>query len=140
MQGLLPLRLSPGEDLRAALEAAARRLAPQGAFVLSGIGSLSDPRLRLAGAETALTLSGPFELLTLAGTLTAAQGAHLHMTVADAQGRVWGGHVLPGNRVRTTVELLLLAPSGWQLTRAPDPATGYAELQVQPAPVIEHGA
>lgn len=140
MQGLCwPLRLSPGEDLRAALEAAARRLAPQGAFVLSGIGSLSDPRLRLAGAETALTLSGPFELLTLAGTLT-AQGAHLHMTVADAQGRVWGGHVLPGNRVRTTAELLLMAPAGWQLTRAPDPASGWAELQVQPAAVQEHGA
>lgn len=35
-----PLRLSPGDDLRAALEEVLRQLGVQAAFVIQGIGSL----------------------------------------------------------------------------------------------------
>lgn len=126
-----PLRLTPGCDLRAALAEAVRLQLPTGsAFVLSGIGSLEDARLRLAGAEAATCLAGPVELLTLAGTVS-AQGLHLHASVADAQGRVLGGHLLPGNVVRTTAELLLAWSPEWALGRAPDAQTGFTELQVQ---------
>lgn len=125
---LRPLRLRPGDDLRGALEAAAASLGVP-AFVVAGIGSLQDARLRLAGAADATLLPGPSELLTLSGSL-AADGAHLHATVALADGRVVGGHVVPGNTVRTTAELLLAPLPGWRLRRVPDPATGYAELEV----------
>jgi hypothetical protein len=57
--------------------------------VLSGIGSLSVARLRLAGRRESTTLSGDLEILTLAGTL-APDGAHLHITVADNAGAVRG--------------------------------------------------
>jgi hypothetical protein len=53
------------------------------------------------------------------------------MAVADTQGRVFGGHVVVGNQVRTTVEVLLALTDGWQLARELDPATGYAELAVR---------
>ena len=42
----LPLRLPPGVDLRRALEEAAAGFAPEGCFVVSGIGSLTIADLR----------------------------------------------------------------------------------------------
>lgn len=123
-----PLRLPPGADLRRALEELAR--VDGAAFVLAGIGSLNNPRLRLAEAASEMVLDGPWELLTLSGTLT-PDGAHLHATVADAGGVVRGGHLAYGNEVRTTAELLLAPLDGWELGRAFDAQTGYDELVVR---------
>jgi hypothetical protein len=44
---------------------------------------------------------------------------------------VFGGHVAPGCRVRTTAEVLLALLPEWAFTREPDTATGYAELVVK---------
>ncbi len=123
----IPLRLVPGDDLKRALEAATP---PGGGFVLCGIGSLDGAQLRFANDRDTTRLDGPFEILSLAGTLSPG-GAHLHMSVADASGRVWGGHVGAGNRVRTTAEILIAPADGWTLDRAPDASTGYRELVVQ---------
>lgn len=128
-----PLRLGPGADLRGALDAALAERGLQAAFVLAGIGSLSLTRLRLAGAAEAMEIAGDVELLSLSGSLS-PQGSHLHASVADARGRVWGGHVAPGCHVRTTAELLLQPLPDWCFERTLDPATGYAELQIRRAP------
>jgi predicted DNA-binding protein with PD1-like motif len=125
----LPLRLKPGTDLRAALQAEVAARSYSAAFVISVVGSLNGARLRLAGVGDPDTLRGDFEILTLAGTV-ARNGAHLHMSVADARGRVLGGHVAHGCIVRTTAEVLLLLLSDWSFIREPDPATGFAELVV----------
>lgn len=123
-----PLRLKPGDDLRRAVEDACATHAPSGAFVIAGIGSLVDARLRFA-AEGAVTLiEGPSEILTLAGSV-ASNGAHLHLSLATASGQVFGGHVGYGNRIRTTAELLVVVLADWALIREPDPATGYDELR-----------
>ncbi len=97
------------------------------AFVVAGIGSLKPARLRLAGADDAIEIAGDVEILSLSGTL-AANGAHLHLSVADATGRVIGGHVAEGCVVRTTAEVLLALLPGWDFSREPDPSTGFAEL------------
>jgi len=123
----LPLRLRPGEDLRRSVEAAVAQAGVSAAFVLSGIGSLRPACIRLAGAAEATVIDADLELLTLAGSVS-ADGAHLHLSVADAMGRVTGGHLAYGCTVRTTAELLLALLPGWQFGRAPDPATGFAEL------------
>lgn len=128
---MTPLRLRPGDDLRAALQAVLQARGCQAAFVLSGIGSLSQTRLRLAGADDFLAIDGEVEILTLAGSLS-PDGVHLHMSVADATGRVVGGHVTAGCTVRTTAEVLLALLPEWQFTREPDAATGYAELRIDP--------
>jgi uncharacterized protein len=125
----LPLRLSPGADLRAALKAEVAARSNRAGFVISGIGSLSEARLRLAGAGEPDNLRGALEILTLNGTV-AGNGSHLHMSVADSGGRVMGGHVARGCIVRTTVEVLLLLLSDWSFDREFDPATGFAELVV----------
>jgi predicted DNA-binding protein with PD1-like motif len=128
--GFLPIRLSPGADLRRALEEAAARQGAGSAFVVAGIGSLLDAHLRYADEPTEGTLAGPLEILSLSGSLSPS-GAHLHMAVADASGRVYGGHVAYGNTVRTTAEILLALLPGWSLTREPDAGTGFRELVVR---------
>lgn len=127
---LQPVRLRPGVDLRAAVQQLVASCAGGSAFLVAGIGSLTQAQLRFAGEADGTRLEGPLEITTLCGTLT-PDGAHLHMTVADAQGRVWGGHVLAGCEVRTTAELLLAETPGWRMRRRHDPATGYAELCIQ---------
>jgi predicted DNA-binding protein with PD1-like motif len=130
-RGLQPLRLQPGVDLRGALEQATRHR-DMPAFVVCGVGSLGDARLRLADAAQTSVIKGPCEILSLSGSLT-PDGAHLHMAVADAQGRVHGGHVVLGNVVRTTAELLLAWLPGWDLGREFDAQTGDAELVLRAA-------
>ena len=127
---LRPLRLRPGADLRQALELAVKEAGAPGAFVVTGIGSLIQANLRLAGHDGASIVPGPLEILTLAGSLS-VDGAHLHMSVADAQGRVVGGHVAYGNEIRTTAEILIALLPAWALSRESDPTTGCDELVVR---------
>lgn len=127
-----PLRLHPGQDLRAALEAVLTQHGTGAGFVLQGIGSLAGAQLRLAGAQLPLELRGDLEILTLAGSL-APDGAHLHMALADTQGRVLGGHVAPGCIVRTTAEILIAFLPDHDFTREPDlGGSGFRELVVRP--------
>lgn len=128
----LPLRITPDMDLRRALESAVAARFCRAAFVIAGIGSLCHARLRLASKTEVDALDGDLEILTLAGTVS-SDGSHLHMSVANAEGRVLGGHVAYGCTVRTTAEVLLVLLPEWSFTREPDPATGFAELVVRPA-------
>lgn len=125
----LPIRLLPGDDLRVALEAATRAAGWEAAFVIAGVGSLTDARLRLAGAAETAQWPGDSEILSLSGSLS-PDGAHLHAALSLPDGRVVGGHVVPGNRVRTTAEVLLVPLPGWRFRRQPDAATGWAELHI----------
>ncbi|MCY0386553.1 DNA-binding protein [Robbsia sp. Bb-Pol-6] len=127
-----PLRLLPGDDLRGALEAMARVRGWRAAFVIQGIGSLSVAQLRFAGVDAPATLRGDLEILTLAGSL-APDGAHLHMSVADARGQVSGGHVSPGCAVRTTAELVVLVLPEYAFSRERDARTGFPELMIRAA-------
>lgn len=126
---MTPVRLHPGQDLRAALEALLAAHGQQAGFVVAGIGSLRVAMLRFAGAPAATALHGDLEILSLAGSLS-VDGVHLHIAVSDAQGRVTGGHVGPGCIVRTTAEILVSFLPGRRFTRPIDAATGYPELDV----------
>jgi predicted DNA-binding protein with PD1-like motif len=127
----LPLRLHAGDDLRAALSAALAQQGAEAAFVVSGIGSLREARIRFAGRDDVHHAVGDLEILTLSGTLGAG-GAHLHASLSDVDGRVFGGHVATGCIVRTTAEILLAVLHDVRFTREPDAATGYAELVIRP--------
>ena len=126
-----PVRLQPGDDLRLALQAVVAAQGCTAAFVRAGVGSLRGAQLRLAGAEQPITLAGDVELLSLSGSV-AAVASHLHMSLADAGGRVLGGHVAPGCIVRTTAEVLLQLLPGWDFRREADAHTGWAELVIRP--------
>ncbi len=128
---LVPLRLHPGDDLRAALLkfVTERRSGP--AFILAGIGSLGDARLRFAGESAESVVPGPLEIISLSGSVTPS-GIHMHMAVSDRSGNLVGGHVCAGNVVRTTVEAVLAFVPEWDMSREFDSATGYDEHLVRP--------
>jgi predicted DNA-binding protein with PD1-like motif len=128
---VVPLRLSPGADLRRSLEAWMGEQQEQAGCVISAIGSLSVAQLRLAGAAEATAIFGDLEILSLSGTLS-PDGAHLHVAVADSSGAVVGGHLCADSLVRTTAELVVALLPDWQFSRELDPATGYAELRISP--------
>jgi predicted DNA-binding protein with PD1-like motif len=124
------LRIPAGADLRAALAELPVRHGVGAAFVLQGIGSLEVAAIRYAGRDACVDLRGDLEILTLGGSLS-QDGPHLHMTVADADGRVSGGHVGPGCIVRTTAEVLVGLLPEMRFSREEDPVTGYKELVVR---------
>jgi predicted DNA-binding protein with PD1-like motif len=131
----LPIRLTPGQDLRLALEVAVQSQNCSAAFVLSGIGSLSTAGLRFAGVEQTERMMGDMEILSLSGSVAidgAKSSSHLHMALSTSTGQVLGGHVAAGCIVRTTAEVLLVLLPEWQFTREPDAATGFDELVVRP--------
>jgi len=129
------LRLSPGQDLRAALNTAFTQLQAgqntTAACIISAVGSLSQAVLRYADQPDGTVLEEPLELITLSGTLS-ADGAHLHASVATARGEMRGGHVMAGCIVRTTAEIVLAPLPGWVFTREHDAQTGFKELVAKP--------
>ena len=128
---LIPLRLRPGDDLKQALECWVAHGGGGSAWVVSGIGSLTVAQLRLAGRTEPSVLDRDLEILTLQGSLCRS-GSHIHITVADANGAVLGGHLCEGSVVRTTAEVLIARLPQWQLQRAVDLTTGYRELVILP--------
>ena len=128
---VLPLRLTPGDDLRQALETWMGEQQEQAGCLISAVGSLSVAQLRLAGAAEATVINGELEILSLSGTLS-PDGAHLHIAVADRRGTVIGGHLCAGSLVRTTAELVIGLLPEWRFSRELDPATGYPELRITP--------
>lgn len=125
----ISLRLTPGQDLRAEIEALAKAERVDAGCLLSAVGSLTTATLRLADGVTVKTFPGPFEIVSITGTLS-PDGCHIHLSLSDTSGTVIGGHLQGGCLVNTTVELVALAFDEISFTRKFDPETGYEELGI----------
>jgi predicted DNA-binding protein with PD1-like motif len=127
----IAVRLYPNQDLRHHLSSMAMEHQIQAGCILSAIGSLTQATLRFADQADVTVLSGPFEILSLNGTLS-VYGIHLHMAIARSNGEVIGGHVSNGCIIYTTGELVIGLLDGVKFRREPDPQTGFKELQIRP--------
>lgn len=123
------LRLLPGDDLLAELEAFVARHGIKAGWIAGVVGSLSQAALRFAGQPNSTLITGAFEIIALSGTLD-AEGEHLHMSIADAEGLMRGGHVMPGCIVRTTCELVIGDIENAVFRREPCALSGYNELVI----------
>jgi predicted DNA-binding protein with PD1-like motif len=132
----LTLRLRPGQDLRQQLAAVVQAQQIRGGAVLTCVGSLTQVTLRLANQEGPSVYRGHFEIVSLVGTL-AESGSHLHLSVSDSTGRTIGGHLLDGNLIYTTAEIVLGVLDDVEFRRETDPAFGYKELTVYPAAPVK---
>lgn len=122
-------RLLPGQDLKASLEQYVRDRQIKAGVILSGVGSLQRATLRLAD-ESLKTFEQKFEIVSLTGTLS-QDGCHLHISLADSQGQVVGGHLKGGCLIYTTAEMVIGEISDVTFKRRPDQDTGFNELVVE---------
>lgn len=126
---LIAVRLTQGDDLKQQIAQLVRMHGIHAGSIASCVGSLSQLNIRLADSVSTLKMLAPFEILALSGTLT-HDHCHLHITVADDQGHAWGGHLLEGNLINTTAELMIHHYPQHRFTRQFDPNTGYSELLI----------
>lgn len=127
----LAMRLKPGADPRRELRRLCEREAIEAACVVSCVGSLRKAAVRYADAPRAELLDGPFEIVSMEGTLS-RHGCHFHVALSDADGCVVGGHLKDGSEVHTTAEIVLGVLDDVVFDRQPDADTGYEELVVRP--------
>lgn len=132
------LRLRPGMDVRKSLSSYAKANNLKASSVVSAAGSLQGAVLRFANQKEATTLSGPFEVVSLGGTLSAGT-QHLHMSISDGTGKTLGGHLSEGSLVFTTLEITLLEAKGLEFFREDDSSTGHKELVITPSSVLRFG-
>ncbi|MBS2036129.1 DNA-binding protein [bacterium] len=125
------LRLQPGQDLKQSLQAYRAEHNLQAAWISTCVGSLRNLRLRLANRSESSQFDGCFEIVSLTGTLS-PDGLHLHLSASDENGVTIGGHLVDGNEIYTTAEIVILEEPELRFQRLPDPATGSSELQTRP--------
>lgn len=124
-------RLMPGQDLKTELFRIAKEYRLQAASIVSGVGSLQKLTLRLADGKQVTTFEGPHEIVSITGTLS-ADAMHVHLSASDHQGKTIGGHLVEGNPIYTTCELVLIEQTDIVFHREKDPTSGYLELVVRP--------
>lgn len=129
MISVLPARLCPGDDLKLSLENFARENAITAGWIMSGVGSLNQIAIRFANQNEPFLGKGFFEILTLTGTIS-ENGSHIHISVADREGKVMGGHLMPGNIIYTTAELIIGSSPEYIFRREKQEGTPWAELQI----------
>ncbi|XP_067901846.1 bifunctional protein GlmU-like isoform X2 [Heterodontus francisci] len=127
------LRLSPGEEIVTSLITFVKDKKLKAPFIITCVGSVTKATLRLANAIASNTneiihLKENFEIVSLVGTLN--EVAHLHITLADKDGRTIGGHVLGDLEVFTTAEIVIGECNGLEFTREMDERTGFPELVI----------
>lgn len=123
------IRLRPGQDLKGELDALAIERRWEAACILTCAGSLTRAALRFANRKETSLLDGHFEIVALTGILS-KHGTHLHIAIADDDGRCYGAHLMSGSRVYTTAEIALGILPAVSLRRTFDPLTGYEELEI----------
>lgn len=127
---VIATRLTKGMDLKRSLAKIVKDHNIKAGSVASCVGCISTLNLRLAGAESTLSKCEPFEIVSVMGTLT-PEHQHVHISVSDKQGHVWGGHLMEGTLIDTTVELIIHSYPDLTFSRKMDESTGYTELVIK---------
>ncbi len=126
---VIAIRLTKGMDLKRSLTKIVKEYDIKAGSIASCVGCVSTLELRLAGANSTLSKKEPFEIVSLMGTLT-PEHQHIHISVANKLGNVWGGHLMEGTLIDTTAELIIHSYSNLNFSRELDETTGYTELKV----------
>ncbi|KAJ8270958.1 hypothetical protein GJAV_G00121190 [Gymnothorax javanicus] len=128
------LRVGPGEELLGSLTAFVEERKMKAPFIITCVGSVTKATIRLANATAEhseeLHLRGTFEIVSLVGTLN--REPHLHVCLADRDGRTVGGHVMGDLEVFTTAEVVVGEAADLEFGREMDHRTGFPELVVNP--------
>lgn len=125
------IRLEPGADPKVELTKYVQKHNIKAASIVSAVGSLKKSVMRYANQKDYVKLEGFREVLSLSGTIGSTSGSHIHMSVADSEGKTLGGHLGEGSEVYTTLEIVLLAYPTHEFERKLDPKTTFQELFIK---------
>lgn len=125
-------RLRPGTDLKQAIQFYVNHQGIKAGWIVTAVGSLTRYHIRFANQAEGSSDSGHFEILGMSGTVS-ENGSHIHITVADSSGRVIGGHLLDGNIIYTTAEVIIQEDTSLIFRREFDGTTEWKELMIERA-------
>ena len=130
-------RLKSGQDLFDSIEDFVRQKHIEAGCILSGVGSLKHATLRLANREFNSEYDGPFEIVSITGTVS-IHGSHLHISISDGDGKTIGGHFEVGCKIYTTAEIVITVFEDVVYKREFAEDSGYDELVVYPTGTTRH--
>ncbi|WP_055667994.1 PPC domain-containing DNA-binding protein [Desnuesiella massiliensis] len=120
-------RLKPGRDLKKEKMDFTLKNDIKAGVIITCVGSLKCANIRLAEESITKRLKGKFEIVSLVGTLS-QEGCHLHISIADSEGRVVGGHLQEESYIYTTAEVVIGEVCSLAFTRVYSDETGFKEL------------
>ena len=124
-------RLIYGMDLRQGIEEYCQANNVSAAAIVTVVGCVYRARMRLADGETIREYDDRYEIVSLTGTVS-PDGSHLHISLADEEGKVIGGHMCYGCLINTAAEVVLVSlDEEYQFSREFDDSTGYDELVIR---------
>ena len=130
----LTFRLKPGQLLREEIERKTKENNIKAGVLLSIVGGLENAMLRMAGSEPDNQVikkwDKPFEIVSGTGTIS-SDGCHIHVSLSDQDGKVVGGHLKHGCKVKYTAEVVIGFFNDITYKRNHDEATGFKELEVE---------
>ena len=137
-KNIYAVRFEPGEDVMLGLEKFCTEQGIGHGVILSAIGSLQgcsffDPeelkdKPGLYGYGDPSELPCPIELISMSGIICTEEDGkvslHVHASFADEHGKEYGGHFKEGNRVLTTVEMVIGEMDHIYMSRRLEPNRG----------------
>jgi predicted DNA-binding protein with PD1-like motif len=99
-------------------------------LILTCVGCIYKGTIRLADGISTKNFNENLEILSLSGTLS-KDGVHLHISLSDKDGLVFGGHLMDGCLINTTAEIVIGSLGGTIFSRKFDSSTGYKELFIE---------
>lgn len=123
-------RLKPSEDLKQTLQTFVNEKNIQAGWMITCVGSLTHYNIRFANQPSGSSNKGHFEILSLTGTLS-VNDSHLHISIADTEGKTIGGHLLEGCIIYTTGDIIIGESKELIFTREKNGTTEWKELQVK---------
>ena len=123
----------PGDDLGKGIEAVVKQKGILAGWIGCGVGSLTRYHIRFANQSKGMQAEGYFEIVSLMGTIS-VNGSHIHISISDDKGQTIGGHLLDGNVIYTTAEIVIVEAEGLVFGREKDGTTGWNELVVRQKP------
>ena len=121
------IRLTKGQDLYKTIFEFCKQNDIDAGVIGSGVGCVTQAKIRDAGGKNIQTLVEPLEIVSLMGTVSKKR-LHIHISLAKEDLSVVGGHMVEGCLVNTTCELIILALESYGFSKTFDETTGYNEL------------
>ena len=125
------VRLRRGSDLLRSIKEFCAQNAIEAGVVLSGVGCVTQARVRDASGVTIVDIPEHMEIVSLNGTVSQTR-CHLHISFSKKDLSVVGGHLVEGCIINTTCELVIGEMENYVYDVEFDEETGYDELVIKP--------